>query len=55
MKKEHRGVKPNLELKDRVKGLVNSGVSFVDTAKICGLKSKQLARYHYITGKKYGL
>ena len=49
---EHRGRKPNLEIKERVNKLVQAGYSFVDIADTLGFKSRQMARYHFRTYKK---
>ena len=45
--KEFRGRKPNLELKEKIDKLVKAGFSFQDIANTLGMKSRQLARYHW--------
>lgn len=49
MSKEHRGRKPNMELKEKVKKMVDAGYSYPEIAETLGIKSRQMARYHYET------
>ena len=49
--KEFRGRKPNLVIKERIEKLVQAGLSYQEIASTLGLKSRQLARYHFKTGR----
>ena len=48
--KEHRGRKADIALKQEIRDLRDKKeLSFVDIARITGLKSRQVARYHYLS------
>lgn len=53
--KEHRGRKADIALKQEIKDLRDKKeLSFVDIARITGLKSRQGARYHYLSFPQVG-
>jgi hypothetical protein len=45
--REYRGRKQDIEIKERINKLVIAGYSFQQIADTLGLKSRQLARYHW--------
>jgi DNA-binding CsgD family transcriptional regulator len=50
---EHRGRKSKIEnIGEKVYKLAIAGYSYQEIADTLGLKSKQLARYHYLTFSK---
>ena len=52
MIKEHRGRKRKIELQEKINKLVVAGYSFQDIANTLGMKSRQLARYHFKSFRK---
>ena len=50
--KEFRGRKPKTQLKEQVNKLVQAGYSYQDIANTLGIKSRQMARYHFLTFRK---
>ena len=47
-----KGRPQNHELKKKVRALAEQGFNFAEIAKSLGLKSRQLARYHYEKGNE---